>query len=102
MDVFVTGGTGYVGRALIPALTARGHRVTMLVRPESTARAPAGTALVTGNALDASTFATSLPRGATLVHRVGTPHPNPSKAAEFERVDLAARVVDVPAIRAST
>jgi nucleoside-diphosphate-sugar epimerase len=61
----------------------------MLVRPESTARAPAGTALVTGNALDASTFATSIPRGATLVHLVGTPHPNPSKAAEFERVDLA-------------
>ena len=24
-----------------------------------------------------------------MVHLVGTPHPNPAKAAEFERVDLA-------------
>jgi uncharacterized protein YbjT (DUF2867 family) len=87
MDVFVTGGTGYVGRALTPALLARGHRVTVLARPESMDHAPAGT-VVAGNALDASTFAAAIPRGATLVHLVGTPHPSPSKAAEFERVDL--------------
>ena len=42
-----------------------------------------------GNALDASTFAAAIPAGATFVHLIGTPHPNPSKAAEFERVDLA-------------
>ena len=40
-------------------------------------------------AFDAATCAGSIPRGATLVHLVGTPHPNPSKAEEFERVDLA-------------
>ena len=33
--VFVTGGTGYVGRPLIAALIARGHVVHALVRPES-------------------------------------------------------------------
>jgi uncharacterized protein YbjT (DUF2867 family) len=42
---------------------------------------------VIGNALDADTF--DIPAGATVVHLVGTPHPNPSKAAEFLRVDLA-------------
>jgi len=30
MNVFVTGGTGYIGRALITALVARGHAVTAL------------------------------------------------------------------------
>ena len=50
---------------------------------------PAGATPVVGDALDAATFAHAIPRGATLVHLVGTPHPNPSKAAEFERVDLA-------------
>src|SRR4030095_14948694 len=33
-------------------------------------------------------FASAIPPGATFVHLVGTPHPSPAKAAEFERVDL--------------
>ncbi|HEV7631811.1 MAG TPA: NAD-dependent epimerase/dehydratase family protein [Steroidobacteraceae bacterium] len=40
--VFVTGGTGYMGRALIPALLARGYRVRALARAGSTARVPPG------------------------------------------------------------
>jgi uncharacterized protein YbjT (DUF2867 family) len=44
---------------------------------------------VIGDALDASTFESAIPPEATAVHLVGTPHPNPSKAAEFQRVDLA-------------
>ena len=38
MNIVVAGGTGMVGRALVPALRARGHQVTVLVRDE--ARAP--------------------------------------------------------------
>jgi uncharacterized protein YbjT (DUF2867 family) len=86
--VFVTGGTGYIGRPLIQALVARNHDVHALVREGRAGAIPAGAHAVTGNALDAATFAHAIPRGATLVHLVGTPHPNPSKAAEFERVDL--------------
>jgi thioester reductase-like protein len=33
--VFVTGETGYMGRRVIPALLARGHRVRALVREGS-------------------------------------------------------------------
>jgi uncharacterized protein YbjT (DUF2867 family) len=87
--VFVTGGTGYIGRALIGALCARGFVVHALVRPGSESRLPAGARATAGNALDATSFAAAIPPRATLVHLVGTPHPNPSKAAEFRRVDLA-------------
>ncbi|MGZ5002324.1 MAG: NAD-dependent epimerase/dehydratase family protein, partial [Chthoniobacterales bacterium] len=41
MNVFVTGGTGYMGRRLIPLLVQRGHKVTALVRPGSEGRLPA-------------------------------------------------------------
>ena len=87
--VFVTGGTGYIGRPLIEALCGRGYQVHALVRRESQSRRPAGAIAAVGNALDATTFASAIPRGATIVHLVGTPHPSPSKAAEFEAVDLA-------------
>lgn len=87
--VFVTGGTGYIGCPLIAALLARGYRVHALVRSGSQARLPGAAIPVIGDALDASTFADAIPPGATLVHLVGTPHPNPAKAAEFRCVDLA-------------
>jgi uncharacterized protein YbjT (DUF2867 family) len=86
--VFVTGGTGYLGGALIAALAARGSPVLALARPGSESRLPRGAQAVPGDALDADTFAAAIPPGASVVHLVGTPHPNPSKAAEFLRVDL--------------
>lgn len=39
MRVFVTGGSGYIGRSLIPALTRHGHQVTALARSDSAASA---------------------------------------------------------------
>jgi uncharacterized protein YbjT (DUF2867 family) len=87
--MFVTGGTGFMGRPLIDALIARGYAVHALVRRGSEHRLPHGAVPVIGDALDPSTFAAALPSGATAVHLIGTPHPNPSKAAEFRQVDLA-------------
>jgi uncharacterized protein YbjT (DUF2867 family) len=86
--VFVTGGTGYVGRALIEQLLTRKHVVHALARSGSERKLPDGAVAVTGNALDGMSFASAIPRSATVVHLVGTPHPSPAKAAEFERVDL--------------
>jgi uncharacterized protein YbjT (DUF2867 family) len=86
--VFVTGGTGYIGRRVIPALLARGHRVRALVRPASQLRLPRGCTAVIGDALDASTFSRDVVGCDTFLQLVGTPHPSPSKAAEFERVDF--------------
>ena len=86
--VFVTGGTGYIGRPLIDALLQRGYPVHALVRRGSERKLPSGAAPVPGDALHAETFADAIPCGATIVHLVGTPHPNPAKAAEFQSVDL--------------
>jgi uncharacterized protein YbjT (DUF2867 family) len=86
-SVFITGGTGYVGRRLAEALVARGHRVHVLARAESVPRVPAGATPIVGNALDASSYISALRPGETIVHLVGTPHPSPAKAAEFQRVD---------------
>jgi len=99
MDVFVTGGTGYLGRATIGALLNRRHAVRVLTRPTSLDRVPAGAAPVVGDALDSATFADALFTATTLVHLVGTPHPGPSKAAEFEHVDLASIRSSVEAAR---
>ncbi|HEX2757171.1 MAG TPA: NAD-dependent epimerase/dehydratase family protein, partial [Thermoanaerobaculia bacterium] len=40
--VFVTGATGYMGRALIPRLLARGHHVLALARSGSESRLASG------------------------------------------------------------
>jgi len=87
LDVFVTGGTGYIGRRLTETLVARGHRVRVLTRPGSVSRVPNGAEPVVGNALDATSYVDALRAGDTLVHLVGTPHPSPAKVAEFQRVD---------------
>lgn len=87
-DVFITGGTGYLGRPLIEQLVARGHHVRALVRPGSEHKLPAVAECVRGNALKSGEWAALVAPADTLVHLVGTPHPSPSKAAEFQAVDL--------------
>ncbi len=88
LDILVTGGTGYIGQHLIPLLIARGHRVRVLARAASMSRVPAGAAAVVGDALNTDSIANALRPGDTVIHLVGTPHPSPSKAGEFDRIDL--------------
>ena len=95
--VFVTGGTGYIGLALLDALITRGHKVRALVRPASAPLLPPGVSPVFGNALDAESFADEVPPADTFVQLVGTPHPGPRKAAEFARVDLPSGLAAVNA-----
>ena len=101
MDVIVTGGTGYIGQRLTRALVARGHHVRVLTRTESAGRVTPGATAVVGNALDASSFRGALTADDTLVHLVGTPHPSPAKALEFQRVDLPSIQASVAAASAA-
>jgi nucleoside-diphosphate-sugar epimerase len=88
--VFITGGTGYLGSSLIPALVERGHRVRGLIRPTSKGNLPSGCEVVSGDALDANTYKHLIRPTDTFIHLVGVSHPSPAKAAEFRAIDLVA------------
>ena len=98
-EVFLTGGTGYMGTALANALVSRGHQVRALVRPGSERKLPSGCQIVHGDALRAETYASLVAPADTFVHLVGVAHPNPSKAAEFRKVDLASGQSAIEAAR---
>ncbi len=87
-NVFITGGTGYLGRPLIQSLVARGHEVRALVRPGSESKLPKGCKAITGNALDADSYASQIAPADTFVQLVGVAHPGPAKAKEFRSIDF--------------
>jgi nucleoside-diphosphate-sugar epimerase len=86
--VFVTGGTGYMGRRLIPLLLDRGHTVTAVAREGSERKLPRRCEAIVADVLDRTTWEHHLRPFHTLVHLVGVAHPSPSKALEFVDIDL--------------
>jgi nucleoside-diphosphate-sugar epimerase len=96
-DVFVTGGTGYIGRRTIAALLGRGHTVRALVRSGSESRLPAGVVAVPGDARHGLSYAARIAPAESFVHLVGVAHPGPAKAEQFLSVDLASVTAAVPA-----
>jgi uncharacterized protein YbjT (DUF2867 family) len=99
MKVFVTGGTGYIGQSLIPALIQRGHKVRALVRKESQAKLPEGALCIIGDALEIDSYAYEIDPTDTFVHLIGVPHPSPAKAKQFRDVDLVSIQVAAKAAR---
>ena len=49
MDILILGGTRFVGRHIVEAFAAAGHRVTVLTRGQSEADLPAGVERLTGD-----------------------------------------------------
>jgi uncharacterized protein YbjT (DUF2867 family) len=101
VSVFVSGGTGYVGRSLVGQLIARGHAVRVLARPGSERKVPSGAEVVPGNALDAATFASAVAPDNTLVQLTGVAHPAPWKEAAFRAIDLASLRASASAAKAA-
>jgi uncharacterized protein YbjT (DUF2867 family) len=99
--VFIAGGTGYIGRAVIPLLVARGHSIKALVRPGSEGKLPDGAIAVVGDALQKQTFAGAVPPSDTFLQLVGVAHPSPSKATEFRKIDLASACASADAARSA-
>ncbi len=87
-NIFMTGGTGYMGQHLIPLLTQRGHTIRALVRKGSESKIPDGAITVPGDALVLDSFVDQIHPSDTFVQLVGVPHPSPSKGAEFRAIDL--------------
>lgn len=95
--VYITGGTGYLGRRLIPILLERGHHVRALARPGSERRLPSGCEIVLGDALAKESFAESVRDMDTFVQLVGVAHPSPAKKNDFQQIDLASMRASVAA-----
>jgi uncharacterized protein YbjT (DUF2867 family) len=95
--VFITGGTGYVGRHLIPELLRRNHSVRALVRAGSEGKLPPDCTPIIGNALEQSSFAHLILPADTFVQLVGVPRPSPAKAREFREIDLQSVTASVAA-----
>ncbi len=100
-SIFITGGSGYIGRHLIPELLARGHTVRALVRSGSERKLAAGAVPVIGNALDRFTFADQIAPSATFIQLVGVAHPSPSKGEQFRAIDLVSIRQSVAAAKQS-
>lgn len=87
-EIFITGGTGYIGKRLIKALSKEGEfHIKALVRKQSAHKLPPGCEPVTGNALDAATYQHLIPAHCTFIHLVGVPHPSPRKKEAFREID---------------
>src|SRR5215472_4675707 len=97
--VFVTGGTGFMGRKLIAELVRRGHAVKALVRRGSERKLPQGCQAIPGDALDKISFASQIAPAETFVQLVGVTHPNPAKKDEFRSVDLGSARAAIEAAR---
>jgi len=98
--ILVTGGTGYIGRALIPILLERGHEVRAVVRASSIDKLPDGVVPIRGDALQSNDLIPPLRGCDTVVHLVGVPKPSPAKARQFREIDLASIQATTQAIAA--
>ena len=97
--VFVTGGTGFMGRNLIIELVHRGYAVNALARHGSEHKLPHGCKAIHGDALDKNSFASRISPAETFVQLVGVTHPNPAKKDEFRAVDLRSARAAIEAAR---
>jgi nucleoside-diphosphate-sugar epimerase len=93
MRVFLTGGTGYIGSAVLDALLRAGHRVTAIVRdPEKAAYLEGKGALPVFGELSApSTYAAAVAEADAIIHTAfeGSPR-GPDKDREAIEAQLAA------------
>jgi len=88
--VFVTGGTGFVGRAVIQALRAEGYAVRCLVRrgSEHDLRGFGAIERVEGDVMARQSLDDGMTGCDAVVHLVGIIHERPAIGSTFERVHL--------------
>ncbi|MBI4240270.1 MAG: complex I NDUFA9 subunit family protein [Candidatus Rokubacteria bacterium] len=101
--ILVTGGTGFVGKAVVRALQAQGFMVRCLVRPgsEPDLRGFESIERVPGDVLTPKGLAASIEGCTAVVHLVGIIREHPGLGITFERLHAAATIHMVEATRAA-
>jgi nucleoside-diphosphate-sugar epimerase len=93
MRVFLTGGTGLIGSAIVPELINAGHQVLGLARSETSAKAllSAGAEVLMGNLEDLRTLRDGMSRVDGVIHcAFELDFANFEKNSETERLAIAA------------
>ena len=92
MRVFVTGGTGFVGRETVSRLHAAGHEIRCLVRQGSEHKLPElkGLELAFGDATEIESLYGALDGCAAVVHLIGIIREFPKHGVTFERDHVVA------------
>jgi dihydroflavonol-4-reductase len=90
MDAFVTGGSGFIGRYLIPLLVERGYHVRALARSEKSARVvnSLGAAVVPGSLFDKETLEKGMRDCQVVFHVAGWYKLGTRDQAQFEKVNV--------------
>ena len=102
MRVFVTGGTGLVGRRIVARLRDRGDEVVVLSRSaDAASRLPPGSQVVTGDPVVAGPWRDELARCDAVIHLAGEPIAGGRWSAEFERKVRDSRVISTGLIAES-
>ncbi len=88
-EIFVTGGSGFVGAAIVRALVAAGHRVRALARSDASAAALSalGAVPVRGDLLDAASLRAGV-EGATVVVHAAASLTSAVRYADHERINV--------------
>ena len=97
--VIVLGGTGFVGRHLVAALVARGHRVTVPSRNVSGAALPDGVALHSGDVHDPEFLRAAFAGSAAVINLVGILNESGDDGRGFEDVFVGLTATVIAAMR---
>lgn len=92
VEIAVTGSTGFVGRALLPALDAVGAHIRLLVRVSSGTQLPAHITVQPGDLADRAALSALVQGADRVLHLAGYAHalskPEPAELERHRRINL--------------
>lgn len=89
MNIFIAGGTGFVGGYLTTELLRRGHQLTLLSHSRS-GTVTSGVTLVKGDVTDPASYGTAMKGCDAVINLVGIIREFPAKGITFERLHVEA------------
>jgi len=92
MKVFITGGTGFVGRNILNAIRGKGIKITAFVRAGSEERLPflEDVDVAYGDVTNPETLASAINEADAVIHLVGIIREYPSSNITFEKLHFEA------------